>query len=41
MLVARGRELDELNALLKRPSARLLAVSGRRRFGKFLLDCDW
>ena len=29
MLVDREREVDELNALLKKPPARLVAVSGR------------
>lgn len=41
MLVDRERELDELNALLKKPAARLLAVSGRRRLGKTTLLTHW
>jgi uncharacterized protein len=41
MLVDRERELDELNALLKKPLARLLAVSGRRRLGKTTLLTHW
>jgi AAA+ ATPase superfamily predicted ATPase len=41
MLIDRESELDELNALLKRPSARLLAVSGRRRLGKTTLLTHW
>ena len=41
MLIDRERELDELNALLKKPTARLLAVSGRRRLGKTTLLIHW
>ncbi len=41
MLVDRERELDELNALLKAPAARLVAVSGRRRLGKTTLLVHW
>jgi AAA+ ATPase superfamily predicted ATPase len=41
MLVDRERELDELNALLDEPAARLLAVSGRRRLGKTTLLIHW
>jgi AAA+ ATPase superfamily predicted ATPase len=41
MLVDRESELDELNALLKKPSARLVAVSGRRRLGKTTLLTHW
>lgn len=41
MIVDRERELDELNALLKRRTARLLAVSGRRRLGKTTLLTHW
>lgn len=41
MLIDRERELDELNALLTKPSARLLAVSGRRRLGKTTLLTHW
>lgn len=41
MLVDRERELDELNAVLSAPAARLLAVSGRRRLGKTTLLVHW
>ncbi len=41
MLVDRERELDELNALLGVPAARLVAVSGRRRLGKTTLLIHW
>ena len=41
MLIDRERELDELNALLRAPSSRLLAVSGRRRLGKTTLLVHW
>ena len=41
MLVDRERELDELNGLLHGPSARLLAVTGRRRLGKTTLLVHW
>jgi AAA+ ATPase superfamily predicted ATPase len=41
MLVDRVRELDELNAVLRAPAARLLAVSGRRRLGKTTLLIHW
>jgi len=41
MLVDRERELDELNALLGAPTARLAAVSGRRRLGKTTLLVHW
>jgi hypothetical protein len=41
MLVDRERELDELNALLDTPMARLVAVSGRRRLGKTTLLIHW
>ena len=41
MLVSRDRELEELNTLLAEPSARLLAVSGRRRLGKTTLLLHW
>ena len=41
MLIDRERELDELNAVLRAPSARLLAVSGRRRLGKTTLLVHW
>ena len=41
MLIDRERELDELNAVLSAPSARLLAVSGRRRLGKTTLLVHW
>jgi AAA+ ATPase superfamily predicted ATPase len=41
MLIDRERELDELNALLKAPSARLVAVVGRRRLGKTTLLIHW
>jgi uncharacterized protein len=41
MLVARQRELEELNALIRKPAARLLAVSGRRRLGKTTLLTHW
>ncbi|MEA3339388.1 MAG: hypothetical protein U9R15_05425, partial [Chloroflexota bacterium] len=41
MLIDRERELDELDALLKAPSARLAAVVGRRRLGKTTLLIHW
>ena len=41
MLIDRERELDELDAVLRAPSARLLAVSGRRRLGKTTLLVHW
>jgi len=41
MLVDRERELDELNALLDAPAARLVTVSGRRRLGKTTLLIHW
>ena len=41
MLIDRERELDELNAVLRAPSSRLLAVSGRRRLGKTTLLVHW
>jgi len=41
MLIDRERELDELDAILHAPSARLLAVSGRRRLGKTTLLVHW
>jgi AAA+ ATPase superfamily predicted ATPase len=41
MLVDRERELDELNALLTTPAARLVAVTGRRRLGKTTLLLHW
>ena len=41
MLVDRERELDELNALLEAPAARLVGVSGRRRLGKTTLLIHW
>jgi AAA+ ATPase superfamily predicted ATPase len=41
MLVDRERELDELNALLRAPNARLVAVTGRRRLGKTTLLLHW
>jgi len=41
MLVDRERELDELNALLQTPAARLVGVSGRRRLGKTTLLIHW
>lgn len=41
MVVDRERELDELNAVLNAPAARLLAVSGRRRLGKTTLLVHW
>ena len=41
MLIGRERELNELNALLKKPAARLLAVTGRRRLGKTTLLTHW
>ncbi len=41
MLVDRERELEELNALLAAPSARLAAVTGRRRLGKTTLLLHW
>lgn len=41
MLADRERELDELNGLLHAPSARLLAVTGRRRLGKTTLLVHW
>ena len=41
MLIDRERELDELNAVLRAPSARLVAVSGRRRLGKTTLLVHW
>lgn len=40
-LVDRERETDELNALLRKPTARLVAVSGRRRLGKTTLLLHW
>ncbi len=41
MLIDRERELEELDALLKSPSARLAAVVGRRRLGKTTLLIHW
>lgn len=41
MLVDRKRELEELDRLLKLPSAQLVAVSGRRRLGKTTLLRHW
>lgn len=41
MLIDRERELDELDILLKAPSARLVAVVGRRRLGKTTLLIHW
>ena len=41
MLIDRERELDELDAVLRAPSSRLLAVSGRRRLGKTTLLVHW
>jgi AAA+ ATPase superfamily predicted ATPase len=41
MLVDRERELGELDALLEAPTARLVAVSGRRRLGKNTLLIYW
>jgi AAA+ ATPase superfamily predicted ATPase len=41
MLVDRERELDELNALLRAPTPRLVAVTGRRRLGKTTLLLHW
>ncbi len=41
MLVDRERELEELNALLTAPAARLVAVTGRRRLGKTTLLLHW
>jgi hypothetical protein len=41
MLVDRERQLDELNALLQAPTARLVAVTGRRRLGKTTLLLHW
>lgn len=41
MLIDREQELEELNFLLKEPTAHLLAVSGRRRLGKTTLLVEW
>jgi uncharacterized protein len=41
MLVARERELEELNWLLEEGRAHLLAVTGRRRLGKTTLLLTW
>jgi uncharacterized protein len=41
MLVDRERELEELDALLRVPTARLIAVTGRRRLGKTTLLLHW
>ena len=41
MLVDRDRELEELDALLTAPAARLVAVTGRRRLGKTTLLLHW
>ena len=41
MLVDRERELVELNSLLTMPTARLVAVTGRRRLGKTTLLLHW
>jgi hypothetical protein len=40
-LVDREREMDELHALVRNPTARLVAVSGRRRLGKTTLLLHW
>ncbi|MFN8493349.1 MAG: ATP-binding protein [Caldilineaceae bacterium] len=40
-LVDRERELEELNMLIRKPTARLVAVSGRRRLGKTTLLIHW
>ncbi len=41
MLIDREHELNELNILLKSPSARLVAIVGRRRLGKTTLLVHW
>lgn len=40
-LIDRERELESLNAVLKRPGAALLGVTGRRRMGKTALIQHW